>query len=49
MGVEFRDKNLISYENKGITPDIPVTYDAEAIKKNIDVQLDRGIEYIKSH
>jgi C-terminal processing protease CtpA/Prc len=48
-GVEFRDKNLISYENKGITPDIPVTYDAEAIKKNIDVQLDRGIEYIKSH
>jgi C-terminal processing protease CtpA/Prc len=47
-GVEFRDKNLVSYENKGITPDILIPYDAEAIKKNVDVQLEKGIEYVIS-
>jgi len=47
-GVEFRDKNLVSYENKGITPDIKIAYDPEAIKSNIDVQLEKGIEYLIS-
>jgi C-terminal processing protease CtpA/Prc len=47
-GVEFRDKNLVSYENKGIVPDIQVAYDPEAIKNNIDVQLEKGIEYLIS-
>jgi carboxyl-terminal processing protease len=45
-GVEFRDKNLVSYENKGIRPDIFVAYDTTAIKNNIDVQLDKGIDYV---
>lgn len=44
-GVETRDKNLNSFENKGITPDIPLAYDTAAIKMNIDVQLEKGIEY----
>lgn len=48
-GVEFRDKNLVSYENKGIQPDIKIAYDPEAIKRNIDVQLEKGIEYVISH
>ena len=47
-GIEFRDRNLVSYENKGITPDIPVAYDTTAIKNNIDVQLNKGIEYVIS-
>jgi C-terminal processing protease CtpA/Prc len=47
-GVEFRDKNLVSYENKGIVPDIKIAYDAEAIKSNVDVQLEKGIEYLIS-
>ena len=47
-GVELRDKNMVSYENKGITPDIPVAYDTTAIKSNIDVMLDKGIEYVSS-
>jgi len=47
-GVEFRDKNLVSYENKGITPDITIAYDPEAIKRNVDVQLEKAIEKIIS-
>jgi C-terminal processing protease CtpA/Prc len=47
-GVEFRDKNLVSYENKGIVPDIKIAYDPEAIKSNVDVQLEKGIEYLIS-
>ena len=47
-GVEFRDKNLVSYENKGVTPDLPIAYDTTAIKNNIDVQLNKGIEYVIS-
>ena len=48
-GVELRDKNMVCYENKGITPDIKIAYDTAAIKRNIDVQLDKGIEYVTSH
>ena len=48
-GVEFRDKNLISFENKGLTPDIVIAYDTTAIKNNIDVQLNKSIEYVISH
>ena len=48
-GVELRDKNLVSYENKGIKPDIMVAYDTTAIKNNIDVQLDKGIDYVSKH
>jgi hypothetical protein len=44
-GVEFRDKNLASYENKGITPDIEIPYNPDAIKNNIDVQLEKAIAY----
>jgi len=47
-GVEFRDKNLISYENKGLTPDISIAYDTTAIKNNIDLQLNKGLEYVSS-
>jgi carboxyl-terminal processing protease len=47
-GVEFRDKNLVSYENKGIVPDIKIAYDPEAMKSNIDVQLEKAIEYLIS-
>jgi len=47
-GVEFRDKNLISYENKGLTPDILIPYDTTAIKNNIDLQLNKSIEYVIS-
>lgn len=47
-GVETRDKNFVSYENKGITPDIPVAYDPDSIKSNVDVQLEKGIEYLIS-
>ena len=47
-GVELRDKNLVSYENKGITPDITIAYDPEAIKRNVDVQLEKAIEKIIS-
>ena len=47
-GVEFRDKNLISYENKGLTPDIVIPYDTTAIKNNIDLQLNKSIEYVIS-
>jgi carboxyl-terminal processing protease len=47
-GVEFRDKNLVSYENKGLSPDIKIAYDTTAIKNNIDVQLDKGIQYVTS-
>jgi carboxyl-terminal processing protease len=47
-GVEFRDKNLVTYENKGITPDIVIPYDTTAIKNNIDVQLDKGIQHVIS-
>jgi len=47
-GVEFRDKNLVSYENKGIVPDIKIAYDPEKVKSNIDVQLEKGIEYLIS-
>jgi len=47
-GVEFRDKNLISYENKGLTPDIAIAYDTTAIKNNIDLQLNKSIEYVIS-
>jgi len=47
-GVEFRDKNLVSYENKGITPDISIAYDTTAIKSNVDVQLEKGIDYLIS-
>jgi carboxyl-terminal processing protease len=47
-GVEFRDKNLISYENKGLTPDIKIAYDTTAIKNNIDVQLEKGIQFVTS-
>ena len=45
-GTELRDKNLVSYENKGITPDVPVAYDTTAIKSNIDVQLNKGLEVV---
>lgn len=45
-GVELRDKNMICYENKGLTPDIPVKFDTTAIKNNIDVQLDKAIEHV---
>ena len=45
-GVELRNKNFESYENKGITPDIQIAYDAEAIKRNVDVQLEKGIQYV---
>jgi hypothetical protein len=48
-GVEYRDKNLVSYENKGITPDITVAYDTAAIKNNSDVQLNKALEYVNSH
>ena len=48
-GVELRDKNMVCYENKGITPDIKIAYDTAAIKRNVDVQLDKGIEYVTSH
>jgi carboxyl-terminal processing protease len=48
-GVEFRDINLVSYENKGLTPDIQVAYDTTAIKNNIDVQLDKGLEYVSKN
>ena len=48
-GVEFRDKNLVSYENKGITPDVTIAYDEEAIKRNVDVQLEKAIERVTSH
>jgi C-terminal processing protease CtpA/Prc len=48
-GVEFRDRNLVSYENKGIVPDIQITYDAEAIKGNVDVQLEKAIDYLATH
>ncbi|HEX6180413.1 MAG TPA: S41 family peptidase [Chitinophagaceae bacterium] len=47
-GIELRDKNLVSYENKGITPDITVAYDTAAIRNNIDVQLEKGIQHISS-
>jgi hypothetical protein len=47
-GVELRDKNMVCYENKGITPDIPVAFDANAIKNNIDVQLEKAISYVIS-
>jgi len=47
-GVEFRDKNLVSYENKGLTPDIAIAYDTTAIKNNIDLQLNKSIEYVIS-
>jgi len=42
-GVEFRDKNLVSYENKGITPDIQIAYDPDAIQRNVDVQLEKAV------
>jgi carboxyl-terminal processing protease len=45
-GVELRDKNFVCYENKGIPPDISIPYDAEAIKRNVDVQLEKAIEKI---
>ena len=48
-GVELRNKNMVSYENKGITPDILIPYDAEAIKKNKDVQLEAAIANATSH
>jgi carboxyl-terminal processing protease len=48
-GIEFRDNNLVSYENKGITPDITVAYDTTAIKSNIDVQLNKAIQYVTSN
>ena len=38
-GVEFRDKNLVSYENKGITPDIAIAYDTTAIKNKMVMLL----------
>jgi len=47
-GVELRDKNMVSYENKGITPDILIPYSEESIKKNIDVQLERAIKQVVS-
>ena len=43
---EFRDQKLNSYEGKGLTPDIPITYDIISIKNNRDVQLDKAIEYV---
>ncbi|MCU7547896.1 S41 family peptidase [Chitinophagaceae bacterium LB-8] len=45
-GVAMRDKNMVSYENKGITPDIQIAYDTTAIKSNIDVQLDKALEFV---
>lgn len=45
-GVEMRDKNMVCYENKGLTPDIPVKYDTTAIKNGIDVMLDKAIGHI---
>ena len=47
-GIELRDKDLNSYENKGITPDIQIAYDTAAIRNNIDVQLEKGIQVIGS-
>ena len=48
-GVELRDKNMVCYENKGITPDILIPYDASAIRRNVDVQLDKAIEYVSTN
>jgi hypothetical protein len=45
-GVELRDKNMVCYENKGITPDVQIAYDTTAIKNNIDVQLDKSLEAV---
>ncbi|AEW00020.1 hypothetical protein A4D02_29215 [Niastella koreensis] len=45
-GVELRDVNMICYENKGIMPDVPIAYDTTAIKSNIDVMLDKGLEVV---
>lgn len=45
-GVELRDVNMICYENKGLTPDVQIAYDTTAIKTNIDVQLDKGLEIV---
>ena len=45
-GVELRDKNMVCYENKGLTPDIRIAYDTTAIKNNIDVMLDKAISHV---
>ncbi|MBO9203919.1 MULTISPECIES: S41 family peptidase [Niastella] len=45
-GVELRDVNMVCYENKGLTPDIQIAYDTTAIKRNIDVQLEKGLEVV---
>ncbi|HEY1871770.1 MAG TPA: S41 family peptidase, partial [Chitinophagaceae bacterium] len=45
-GVELRDVNMVCHENKGMTPDLPIAYDTTAIKNNIDVQLEKGIQCV---
>jgi hypothetical protein len=45
-GVEYRDVNLKSYENKGVTPDIKIAYDTAAIRNNVDVMLNKSLEYV---
>lgn len=45
-GAELRDRNMICYENKGLTPDIPIAYDTTAIKNNFDIQLNKGLDYV---
>ena len=44
--VETKDNNMINHEGIGLTPDIHIAYDITAIKNNIDVQLDKAIEYV---
>jgi hypothetical protein len=46
-GVELRDKNMVCFENKGITPDIIIPYDANAVNtRHADVQLDKAINAV---
>jgi hypothetical protein len=42
-GVEFRDKNLVSYENKGIVPDIKIAYDRKPSNQILMCSWRRGL------
>ena len=46
---DYRDKNGVSYEGKGIAPDILIENDPEEIRQGTDHALEYAIDYLKNN
>lgn len=42
------DRDYVSMEGRGVTPDIEVLYDATQLRRGVDTQLNRALEYLRT-